>query len=84
MYVCVHSLHYDCLPMYAHLVSYAHMSILLISILELLLPCLPMKNINKNTLIILLGEMLQGWIHEVADNLYKCYDLSVDILEYCC
>jgi hypothetical protein len=40
VYVCVHYLHYDCLPLYAHLVSYAHMFILLISILELLLPCL--------------------------------------------
>jgi hypothetical protein len=43
VYVCVHYLHYDCLPLYAHLVSYARMSIFLISILELLLPCLPTR-----------------------------------------
>jgi hypothetical protein len=57
--VCVLYLHYDCLTLYSHLVSYARMSILLISILEVLLPCVPMENINIDALIILPGEMLQ-------------------------
>jgi hypothetical protein len=43
MCMCVHYLQYDYLPLYDHLVSYAHMSILLMSMLELLLPCLPLE-----------------------------------------
>jgi hypothetical protein len=58
MCMCVHYLHYDCLSMYDHMVSYARMSILLISMLELLHAFLR-ENINNDTLVILLGEMLQ-------------------------
>jgi hypothetical protein len=58
MCMCVHYLHYDYLSLYDHLVSYARMSILLISMLELLHAFLR-ENINNDTLVILPGEMLQ-------------------------